>query len=274
MGLQDSAAVTAPVVIFTHSAGLGAYRGLLLALAGRDIRARYRQSFLGIYWAVLNPLLQTLVFVTVFVRLLHIGNETIPFVVLYFSGIAWWNFFTTAVTGAMGSVVSQMYLLEKNRIPAEVLPLSAVVARALDLAISGVVLVGLAYVYGTGVAGTAWLVIPMAAVALMATVGTSLLVAGLNVLYRDVSQLVQLAFTLGFFLTPVVYDVAQVPERFRMWVLLNPIATAIHGARAGMFTGAVPPIGELLPGALVSVVILGAGIAAFRRLQVTFTEVL
>jgi lipopolysaccharide transport system permease protein len=174
----------------------------------------------------------------------------------------------------MGSVVSQISLLEKNRIPAEVLPLSAGVARALDFAISGVVLVGLAYVYGSGVAGTAWLVIPMAAVAIMATAGTSLLVAGLNVLYRDVSQLVQLAFALGFFLTPVVYDVAQVPERFRMWVLLNPIATAIHGARAGMFIGTVPPIGELLPGTLVAVVILGTGIAAFRRLQVTFTEIL
>jgi lipopolysaccharide transport system permease protein len=86
--------------------------------------------------------------------------------------------------------------------------------------------------------------------------------------------LVQLAFALGFFLTPVVYDVAQVPERFRMWVLLNPIATAIHGARAGMFIGTVPPIGELLPGTLVAVVILGTGIAAFRRLQVTFTEIL
>ena len=132
MSLQGPATVAPPVVIFTHNAGCGAYRGLLLALAGRDIRARYRQSFLGIYWAVLNTLLQTLVFVTVFVRLLRVGNETIPFVVMYFSGIAWWNFFTTAVTGAMGSVVSQMYLLEKNRIPAEVLPLSTVVARTLD----------------------------------------------------------------------------------------------------------------------------------------------
>jgi lipopolysaccharide transport system permease protein len=274
MSLRGPVTVAPPIVVFTHNVGLSAHLGLLLALAGRDIRARYRQSFLGIYWAVLNPLLQTLVLVTVFVRLLRVGNGEIPFVVLYFSGIAWWNFFTTAVTGAMGSVVSQMYLLEKNRIPAEVLPLSAVVARTLDLAISGVVLVGLAYVYGTGVAGTAWLVIPMAAVAMMATVGTSLLVAGLNVLYRDVSQLVQLAFTLGFFLTPVVYDVAQVPERFRMWVLLNPIATAIHGARAGMFMGTVPPLAELLPGTLVAAVLLMAGIAAFQRLQATFTEIL
>ena len=266
--------IASPVVVFTHRRSLWEHRGLLLALAGRDIRARYRQSFLGMYWAVLNPLMQTAVFVTVFVRLLHVVNDRVPFVVLYFSGVAWWNFFTTAVTGAMGSVVSQMYLLEKNRFPAEVLPLSAVVARALDLAISGAVLVALALWFGPGIAPTAWLVVPMVAVAGMATVGISLMVASLNVLYRDVSQLVQLTFTLGFFLTPVVYDVTQVPERFRGWVLLNPIATAIHGTRAGMFAGTMPPLSELLPGTLVAIALLAIGATAFRRLQATFTEVL
>ena len=265
---------TAPVVIFTHGASLFERRGLLYALAGRDIRARYRQSFLGIYWAVLNPILQTAVYALVFTRLLRVGSEGLPFVVLYFSGVAWWNFFSTAVTGAMGSVVSQVHLLEKNRIPVEVLPLAAVLARTLDLAISGVVLVALALWFGPGVAPTAWLVAPMLIVGTAATVGVSLLVAGLNVLYRDVSQLVNLVFTLGFFLTPVVYDVASVPERWRMWLLLNPIATAIHGTRAGMFAGTVPPLAEVLPGTLVAVVLLVAGVVAFRRLQATFTEVL
>ena len=194
---------TAPVVIFTHGASLFERRGLLYALAGRDIRARYRQSFLGIYWAVLNPILQTAVYALVFTRLLRVGSEGLPFVVLYFSGVAWWNFFSTA-----------------------------------------------------------------------ATVGVSLLVAGLNVLYRDVSQLVNLVFTLGFFLTPVVYDVASVPERWRIWLLLNPIATAIHGTRAGMFAGTVPPVSELLPGTLVAIALLAIGAMAFRRLQATFTEVL
>jgi ABC-type polysaccharide/polyol phosphate export permease len=264
----------APVVIFTHRSTLFQHRGLLYALAGRDVRARYRQSFLGVYWAVLNPILQTAVYAVVFTRFLRVGNEGLPFVVLYFSGVAWWNFFSTAVTGAMGSVVSQVHLLEKNRIPVEVLPLAAVLARALDLAISGVVLLVLALWFGPGVAPTAWLVAPMVVVGTTATVGVSLLVAGLNVLYRDVSQLVNLVFTLGFFLTPVVYDVASVPERWRGWLLLNPIATAIHGTRAGMFVGSVPPLAELLPGAVVAGVLLVVGIAAFRRLQTTFTEVL
>jgi lipopolysaccharide transport system permease protein len=155
-----------------------------------------------------------------------------------------------------------------------VLPLAAVLARTLDLAISGVVLVALALWFGPGVAPTAWLVAPMLIVGTAATVGVSLLVAALNVRYRDVSQLVNLVFTLGFFLTPVVYDVASVPERWRMWLLLNPIATAIHGTRAGMFAGTVPPLAEVLPGTLVAVVLLVAGVVAFRRLQATFTEVL
>lgn len=264
----------APVVIFTHGASLFERRGLLFALAGRDIRARYRQSFLGIYWAVLNPILQTAVYALVFTRLLKVGGDGLPFVVLYFSGVVWWNFFSTAVTGAMGSVVSQVHLLEKNRIPTEALPLAAVLARMLDLAISGAVLVALALWFGPGVAPTAWLVIPMLVVGTVATVGVSLIVAGLNVLYRDVAQLVNLVFTLGFFLTPVVYDVATVPERFRFWVLLNPIAAAIHGTRAGMLTGTVPPVWELLPGTLVAFVVLGVGTVVFRQLQATITEVL
>lgn len=265
---------SSPVVIFTHHVPFWRYLGLAQALAGRDIRARYRQSFLGLYWAVLNPVLQTVVYALVFTRLLKLGGGALPFVVLYFSGVIWWNFFSTAVTGAMGSVVSQVYLLEKQRFPADVLPLSAILARALDLAISGVVLVALATWYGPGIAPTAWMVVPMTLVAGAAVVGTGLLVAGLAMRYRDVEQLVNLALTLGFFLTPIVYDIATVPERFRGWVLLNPIATAIHGTRAGMLTGVVPPMAELLPGAAVAAGLLAMGIVAFRRLRATFTEVL
>lgn len=266
---------SAPVVVFTDQRTLWDYRHLVTGLASRDIRARYRQSFLGIYWSVLNPLLQTAVMAWVLVRLLKAGGDGgLPYVVLYFSGIAWWNFFTTAITGAMGSVASQVYLLDKQRFPVGVLPMAAILARAFDLAIAGIVLVVLSLWFGTGLAPTTWLIIPMAGIAGIATIGLGLLVAGLNVLYRDVSQVVNLVFTLGFFLTPVMYDVGFVPEKYRSWLLLNPIATAIHGTRAGMFSGIIPPLGELLPGTVVAGALLVVGIVAFRRLQATFTEVL
>ncbi|NBT04980.1 MAG: ABC transporter permease, partial [Proteobacteria bacterium] len=101
-----------------------------------------------------------------------------------------------------------------------------------------------------------------------------LLTAALNTLYRDVAQLVGLAFTLGFFLTPVVYDTEAVPAGYRTWLLLNPVATVIHGVRIALFRGELPSLADTWPGALASVVLLAIGWMAFRRLQSTFTEVL
>ena len=266
--------VPAPVVIFTHRKTLWQYRRLLLALAGRDIRARYRQSFLGVYWSVLNPLLQTAVYAVVLTKVLHVPSETVPFAVLYFSGVMYWNFFTTAVTGAMGSVTTQVNLLEKHRFPIAVLRLASFVARSLDFAISAVVLVVLCSWYGVALAPTAWAALPLLVVAGAAAVGAGLLTAGLHTLYRDVGHLVNLSFTLGFFLTPIIYDVVAFPPRYRFWLLLNPVAATIHGTRLALFAGTVPPLEDVLPGTLVAIAVLVIGVASFRRLQATFTEVL
>lgn len=266
--------VPPPAVVFTHRKSAWEHRHLLFALAGRDIRARYRQSFLGIYWAVLNPLLQTLVFWLVFSRFLRMSSGTVPFVVLYFSGVIFWNFFTTAITGAMGSVATQMYLLEKHRFPAVILPLASVLARGMDLTVSAGIFGLLLAWYAMPVPVTALVILPLLLIGLAATIGISLLTAALNTLYRDVAQLVGLAFTLGFFLTPVVYDTEAVPPGYRVWLLLNPVATVIHGVRIALFRGELPSLADTWPGALASVVLLAIGWMAFRRLQSTFTEVL
>ena len=263
-----------PTVVFTHRTSAWEHRHLLFALAGRDIHARYRQSFLGVYWAVLNPLLQTLVFWLVFSRFLRMSSGTVPFVVLYFSGVIFWNFFTTAITGAMGSIATQMYLLEKQRFPAMILPLASVLARGMDLTVSvGIFGLLLAW-YGMPVPATALVIVPLLLVGLAATVGIGLLTAALNTLYRDVAQLVGLVFTLGFFLTPVVYDTEAVPVGYRGWLLLNPVATVIHGVRQSLFRGELPSLADTWPGAVVAMAILAIGWVAFRRLQSTFTEVL
>ncbi|NBT25851.1 MAG: ABC transporter permease [Actinobacteria bacterium] len=272
--MASSVAVTPPSVTFTHQRSLWQHRHLMVALAGRDLRARYRQSFLGLYWAVLNPLIQTVVMAFVFVTVMGVTSQRVPFVVLYFSGILYWSFFTNAVTGAMGSISAQVYLLEKHRFPIAVLPLASILARVVDFVLSlGVFALLLAW-YGLPVPETIWLWLPMMALLLLPTIGLGLLAAALNTLYRDVSQIVGIVFTLGFFLTPIVYDADTVQAPYRWWLLLNPVAAAIHGSRRALFGPEPAPLEEFVPALLLGLAILGGGYLIFRRLQSTFTEVL
>ena len=261
-------------VVFTHRPTIWSYRHLLLALAGRDLRARYRQSFLGLYWSVVNPLVQTIVMTFAFVTIMKVGTSGIAFPVLYFSGVLFWGFFTSAVTSAMGSVQAQVYLLEKHRFPIVILPLASILARGVDFVISLGVFVLLVAWEGMTVPNAVGLWLAMIALVLPATVGLGLLTAALNVLYRDVAQVVGIVFTLGFFLTPVIYEVKTVEEPYRWWLLLNPVAAAIHGARQSLFVGEIPPLEEFLPSIVCGLVVFAVGWVAFRRLASTFTEVL
>lgn len=251
---------------------LGDRRELIESLVVRDIRARYAQSVLGIGWAILYPLLMSLIQAAVIVFILRI-DTIIPVAVFTYVGNLHWTMFSNGVSGAAESLVGHMNLVAKLRFPRESLPLSAVLGRLADygFGLLGLVLLIVIFPIGTGI--SAVLIVPLLAIQLVFTAGLGLIVSALNVFYRDVRHVVGLLLTLWFYLVPVLYSVELVPPSVRGLYLANPMAIIIESTRRAAFPGH----GEI-EWALVGLAAMTAaatfvvGLLLFRRLEPRFAE--
>lgn len=251
-----------------------AYRGLLRRLAIRAVRSRYSHTVLGIYWALINPLLMTGIMALVFGPMLHVTRTGGAFVLFMFAGLMVWNLLANSIGDVVTSVTSYAMLLSKVRFPREVLPLSAVLARLVDFACSLVVLLALVFFFKVPVT-FAWLwIIPIAMVTLVLASGLAMAVAALNVIYRDVSRIVSLVLLVWFYLCPIFYDIAQVTEPYRSWMMGNPMTALIVGLRAVVMDGTPPDVASLLLAGGISLVVLGAGTWVFRVFDPQFAEIL
>ena len=247
---------------------LTAYHALFATWVARDIRVRYKQSLLGIAWAILQPLAATLILALVFTRIVPLPTGDGPHLVFYYSGMLAWTFFAAALSFGIGSLVSNMHLVTKVYFPREIIPLASVAAGLVDFAIAASILAGLVLVYRAPVTPAIALV-PIALVIQVAFT-TALVLAGsaLNVFYRDVRFVVPLATQLLFFLTPVIYPVSFVPEAWRSVYLLNPMAVVIEIYRAAV--GAVPappPAPSIALSIGTALALLAAGYATFKRVE-------
>jgi lipopolysaccharide transport system permease protein len=267
-------ATSKPIVHYTHSVSLWDYRSLLLSLAGRDIQARYRQSFLGVYWALLNPVFQAIVFSFAFSTIMRIPTGDLPFLIFYFTGLLYWNLLTNSVNSAMISVSSHAPLLAKVRFPRVILPLSSIIARLFDFALSLLVLALIIAWNRVPIHVEAWFSFVMLLLVLLVAIGLSLITSALNTLYRDVGQIINIVFSLWFFLCPIVYEVKGAPSPYKEWLLVNPLGAAVHWSRESAFYGHLPASTDLFPAAAASVIVLAVGIVVFRHFEPTFTEVL
>ena len=255
---------------------LARYRDLLLALTMRDVRVRYQQSILGIYWAVLNPLLMALVWALVFTRVLRIGQDgRVPYVVFLFCSLSFWGLFANSVTSAVGSLTGNASLLAKAAFPRVILPTASVAARIFDLACSGLVLAAFMVAYHIPVGGHAWLVLPLVLLELVYALGVAYLVAGLNVLFRDVQQILPVLLLAWMYVSPVLYTRTQIPAGLGGVLRINT-----PGALVGVITDSV--LGYDLAGAgpivlsasLGAAVALGLGWMVFRHAERLVSEVL
>lgn len=255
---------------------LGRYKDLLLALTMRDVRVRYQQSILGIYWAVLNPLMMALVWALVFTRVLKMGQDgRVPYVVFLFCSLSFWGLFSNSATSAVGSLTGNASLLAKASFPRMILPTASVSARIFDLACSGLVLAGFMIAYRIPVGGHAWLALPLVLLELVYALGFAYLVAGLNVLFRDVQQILPVLLLAWMYVSPVLYSRSKIPSGLARILHVNT-----PGALVGVITDAV--LGYDLAGAgpvilfasLGAVVSLVVGLVVFRRAERLVSEVL
>lgn len=252
---------------------LWAYRELAGFMALRDVRVRYKQAVLGVGWAVFQPLAGVVVFTIVFRRLARVESDGLPYPIFAFAGLLAWNYTSGAVTKATQSLVSNAGLVTKVYFPRLLIPLAALLPGLLDLAVSVPLLLVLYPVYDVR-PGWALLTLPLwTAAAVVVALAVGLLLAALNVRYRDVNQAISLLVQLWLFLSPVAYPTSTVPEAWRPVYALNPMVGVIDGFRWCLLAGPAPGPWSLLS-AVVTLVLLGVALTYFQRTERRFADVI
>lgn len=251
------------------------YRELFFFLAWRDILVRYKQTAIGIVWALGRPLLTMLVFTLVFSKLAKLPSEGVPYPILVFAALLPWQFFASAFSGAGDSLISNAGMISKVYFPRLVIPASAVIVSFADFLISGIILVGLMIWYGFA-PNLRMLTLPIfIIIAFAAAMGAGLWIAALNVKYRDFRIIVPFVVQFGLYISPVGFSSNIVPEQWRLLYSLNPMVGVIDGFRWAILGGNTR---LYWPGFFLSLflvlVILVTGIVYFRKTEKTFADVI
>jgi lipopolysaccharide transport system permease protein len=210
---------------------LWAYRELVYFLAWRDVKVRYKQTVLGVLWAVIQPFFTMVVFTLLFGQLAKIPTDGIPAPIFYFSALVPWIYFSSTVTNAGMSLVANSGLLTKIYFPRVILPAAAALGNLMDFMISSVFLVGFVVYYRIPL-GLNLLLWPALVVLLMLlSLGLGAFFAALNVKYRDIKYALPFVIQLLMFTTPIIYPASMVPERFQWLLALNPLSGLIEAFR-------------------------------------------
>jgi lipopolysaccharide transport system permease protein len=248
-----------------------AYRELLYFLVWREIRVRYKQTTLGIAWAVIQPFFTMVVFSVFFGRLGGIDTGPVPYPVFAFTALLPWQLFAFSLSEASNSVVSNQRLLTKVYFPRVILPLASVSVGLTDFSIALGVLALLMAHYGV-TPGLAILTVPLWALLAMATaLSVSLWLSALNVRYRDVRYTVPFLTQLWLLSTPVAYPTSWVPESWRAVYALNPMVGVVDGFRWAILGGPAPGI-TVVVSSIVVLGVLVSGLVYFRRTERTFAD--
>lgn len=213
------------------------YRELFYTLAWRDIAVRYKQTVIGIAWALIRPFLTMVVFTIVFGKLANLPSEGVPYPILVFAGMLPWQFFSTSLSSASDSLISNANLISKVYFPRLVVPTSAVVTSFVDFLISGMIMLGLMAWYNFV---PSWRVITLPffiLIAFMASMGAGLWLCSLNVKYRDFRYIVPFIVQFGLYISPVGFSSNVVPERWRLLYSINPMVSVIDGFRWAILGG-------------------------------------
>ncbi|PYM49969.1 MAG: phosphate ABC transporter permease [Candidatus Rokuibacteriota bacterium] len=251
---------------------LWAYRELLYFLAWRDIKVRYKQTALGVIWVVIQPLFAMLVFSVFFGRLAGMPSDGVPYPVFAFCALLPWQLFAHALTESSASLVTNQNLITKVYFPRLIIPLAPVLASLLDFLIAFGLLLGMLAYYRITPTLWVWTLPLFLLLAIALAIGVGLWLAALNARYRDVRYTIPFLTQIWLFATPIAYPSSLVPEPWRAWYGLNPMAGVVDGFRWALLGTADAPGGLMAVSAAVTLVILVSGVHYFRRTERTFAD--
>lgn len=267
-------------VMAPYFAELYRYRDLLVWLAAKEVKVRYKLPVLGFLWAFLVPLLLSLILWFIFSRVLPTPTASAPFFLFLLTGMFPWSFFAQTVSQATMSILEAGPLVRKTAFPRAVIPLSIVAANFINFLLSLTVLLAMLVACRVPLSPWLWLLPFVMAIHAALTVGVVLLVAGLQVRYRDVKYFTEVALLLGFYVTPIFYPlelVARSAPALHLIYLLNPFVYLVELYRAALLgafpgVGTMPPLTALAAAAVASLVLLSLGAAVFRRQEPAFAD--
>ena len=253
---------------------LWAYRELLYFLTWRDIKVRYKQTVLGVAWAILQPVLAMILFTIVFGHVAKLSSSGIPYPIFSYSALVVWYFFATSTQSASNSLVGNTQLVTKVYFPRIFVVASPVLGAAVDFALAFLILVALMVYYGIAPSIGAVTLPAFFLLAAVAATGLGAWLAALNVKYRDVRFVVPFLLQLWFFATPIVYSIDRLHEPWRTLFGVNPMAGVVLGFRWALAGGAAPSGPQVLISAVSGLVMLAAGVLYFGRTEKTFADVI
>src|SRR5215469_8697341 len=252
---------------------LWAYRELTYFLIWRDVKVRYKQTVLGIAWAILQPLLTMLIFTLFFGKLAGIPSDNVPYPIFAYAGLLPWTFVSSAVTSSGNSLVGSSNLISKVYFPRMIIPMSAVGAALVDFGIGFVLLAVLMAYYGVALTWSLLIVPALVVLTAVIALGVGMLLSALNVKYRDVRHALPFFVQLWMFLTPIIYPASIVPTRWRWLLALNPLTGVIEGYRASLF-GRSFNWSALAISFAIGLGLLICSAYTFRRMEKSFADII
>jgi lipopolysaccharide transport system permease protein len=253
-----------------------AYRELFYILAWRDVAVRYKQTVVGLLWAVIRPFLTMVIFTILFGRLAKLPSEgTAPYPVMVFAGMLPWFLFSTILSDSSGSLVGNANLVGKVYFPRIIIPTSSAVVALVDFAINLALLFVIMLWYGFVPSWRIILLPGFVALGVLASLGPAFLIAALNVKYRDFRYIIPFIVQFGLYVSPVGFSSTVIPDKWRFWYSLNPVVGVIDGFRWCILGGssALYPAGFVVSFGVV-ILFLWSGIAYFRRTERTFADLI
>jgi len=250
------------------------YRELLYFFTWRDFKVRYKQTAIGVLWAVFQPFMTMVVFSLFFGKLLGIPSDGVPYPIFVYTGLLFWQFFSSALSETSSVLITNQAIITKVYFPRLILPLAAVTTKFVDFAIASVILAGMMVYYGYAAHFTGFLVLPLLLlITFMTAVGGGLFLAAVNVKYRDVRYVLPFFIQILLFVTPVIYP-ASIAGKYSWILALNPMMGVIQTARAG-FLGTTPINWVLLADSFIAaLVLLVIGVIYFKKVERYFADLL
>ena len=250
------------------------YSDLLYTLTVHRIKVRYKQSLLGVSWAIIQPASMMIIFTAVFSLVGQMPSDGAPYPIFAYVALLPWNCFSNGVLNATGGLVSHSQLITKVYFPREILPVSYVLAALFDFLIASTVLAALMFYYRVPLTANALYAIPIILVLVLFSTAIALFSSATQVRFRDIGIAVPLLLQVWMFATPIVYPLSAVPERWRIFYMLNPLAGIIESFRRAILHSEVPDFGSLAISSVVTVILLIASLLYFKRVEATMADVI
>jgi len=251
-----------------------AYWELLMNLTRREVKGRYSQSFFGVAWAIAQPLATMAVFTIVFSRVAKMPSGGVPYPIFAYAALVPWFFFSNSVASGTLSLITYRNIVTKTYFPREIVPLAQVCSRFIDFFAAAALYAALMAYYRIPLGPWALMTLVFFALLVLFTVGFTFAMSALNVFYRDVNPVVQIALQLWLYLTPVAYPIVAISPRFRPLFVLNPLSAIVEGFRSSLVFGRAPEWPLVGVSAAITIALFTAAFVTFKRMDKYFADVI